>query len=102
MSEINSLLRLRFLKVEMNSIILICAHVLRNERPVSLVIRHADGDWQMTCGMHDHPEDASNATTVHMYHLLERQPELEQFLDLRPGYMADRGPSGWEILAHDA
>ena len=50
----------------------------------------------------DHPEDAWNAETVHMYHLLERQPELKKFLDLRPGYMAGRGPSGWKILVHDA
>lgn len=86
----------------MDSIVLVCNHVLRNQRPVSLVIRHADGDWQMTCGEYDHPDDASDAATVHMYHLVERQPELKQFLSLEPGYMADRIGSNWEILGHDA
>jgi hypothetical protein len=84
------------------SIILVCDHVFRNVRAVSLVIRHADGGWQMTCGKHDHPEDGPNAATVHMHHLIERQPELEQFLDLEPGYLADRVGSGWEILMHDS
>lgn len=86
----------------MQTIVLVCDHVFRNERPVALVIRHADGDWQMTCSKYDHPEDASNAATVHMFHLIERQPELKRFLSLEPGHMADHIGSHWEILAHDA
>jgi len=56
----------------------------------------------MTCGKHDHPHDGSNAAMVHMSHLIKRQPELRQFLALKPGHMADRADSGWEILMHDA
>jgi hypothetical protein len=84
------------------TIVLVCNHAFNNERPVSLVIHHADGGWQMTCGKHDHPHDGSNAAMVHMSHLIERQPELRQFLTLKPGHMADRADSGWEILMHDA
>ena len=86
----------------MQTIVLVCNHVFNNERPVSLVIRHADGGWQMTCGEYDHPDDAAHASTVHMYHLIERQPELKQFLSLQPGYLADRTRLGWEVMAHDA
>ena len=80
---------------------IVCGHVFREERQVKAVIHHVDGVWQLVCGESDHPEDCSDFQTVGLEHLLERQPDLENLTDLKPGYMAEETPDGWTRTPYD-
>jgi hypothetical protein len=80
---------------------IVCGHVLRDEREIKLVVHHTDGGWQLTCGDYDHPDDFSDAEIVHLHHLLERQPNLNEIGELAPGYLAEWTPAGWNKAAHD-
>ena len=80
---------------------LVCGHILRSGRAVGLVAHHSDDDWQFACGDYDHLEDASDAGTICMQHLLDRQPELAGQLDLDRGYLAEAPDNGWVRTPHD-
>lgn len=80
---------------------LVCGHVFRDERPIKVVIHHSDGEWQLVCGEHDHPEDCSDFKVVGIGHLIERQSNLNNIGDLKPGWMAEWTPGGWNFVAHD-
>ena len=49
----------------------------------------ADGDWQFLCGDGDHSD--SNAHLVGVGHLTDRDPTLNELVDLQPDYEAERG-----------
>ena len=74
----------------------VCLHVFRGERPVLLVSR-PDGDWCFLCG-DAHENDASAYRVVGIGHVLDRDQELRQALDLPPDWDAERGAVGqpWE------
>jgi hypothetical protein len=80
---------------------MVCGHVFRRERKATVVIRHSDGEWQFVCGEHDHPEDCFNFEIVGLEHLVERQPDLAEIGELKPGLMAELSPSGWSYSHHD-
>lgn len=84
-----------------DTIALVCGHVVRAERPVRLVVHHADGDWQFGCGEYDHAEDPPDAAPLCIGHLLETQPQLRACLDLEPGFLAEATSEGWVRTAHD-
>ena len=80
---------------------IVCPHVFRSDRPAAMVVHHSDGAWQLVCGGHDHPDDCSSFETVGLEHLIDRQVDLQGLLDLKPGWLAERTPSGWVFSAHD-
>lgn len=86
---------------EADEIAVVCGHVLNFERPIRLVVHHADGGWQFTCGGYDHPEDVSDFGTVHIGRLLARQPSLSECLNLDRGRLAEASDGGWARAAHD-
>jgi hypothetical protein len=83
------------------TICIVCGHVFRSERQVKLVLHHADGVRQLVCGETDHPDDCSDFEPVGLEHLLERQPNLNEVIDLERGWMAERGDDGWLFEAID-
>lgn len=70
---------------------IVCGHVFRIERPVKVVIHHADGVWQLVCGEHDHPEDCSDFEPVGLGHLIDRQANLAAIENLERGWIAELG-----------
>lgn len=76
---------------------IVCGHVFRDERPVRVVIHHADGVWQLVCGEHDHPEDCSDFEPVGLEHLIDRQENLSALVDLERGWIAEQesGSEEW-------
>lgn len=80
---------------------IVCNHVFKNERQVSLVIRHTDGIWQLVCGQTDHPEDCSDFEVVGFEHLIERQSNLETISNLEFGWMAEYTDDGWLLQAYE-
>jgi hypothetical protein len=66
-----------------------------------VVIHHSDGVWQLVCGGYDHPDDCSDFETVGLEHLTERQIDLQDLTDLKPGWLAERAANGWVFSAHD-
>ena len=48
-----------------------CPHVFHQEKPILLVVRDDDGDWQFLCGYDTFGPD-QNCHLVGMGHLLER------------------------------
>lgn len=80
---------------------LVCGHVFRNERPVELVVRHSDGEWQCTCGKYDHPSDLSDFEVVGIGHLVDRQSNLVDIGELKPGWMAEIIDGKWIKTQHD-
>lgn len=73
---------------------IVCGHVFRDERQIRVVAHHADGVWQLVCGGEDHPEDCSDFEPVGLEHLVERQGNLVEILDLERGWMAERNEAG--------
>lgn len=73
---------------------IVCGHVYREERPVKLVIHHADGVWQLVCGESDHPEDCCDFEPVCLEHVTERQGNLSNVADLERGCLAECDDSG--------
>jgi hypothetical protein len=80
---------------------IVCAHVFRNEREAKVVIRHADGTWQLVCGAHDHPQDCADFEVVGLEHLQERQPNLAEIGELKGGWMAEWTDNVWAIAARN-
>lgn len=78
---------------------IVCGHVFREERPVKVVIHHADGVWQLVCGGQDHPDDCSDFETVGLEHLTERQENLQDVVRrLKPNWMAEEnGEAQWSF-----
>jgi hypothetical protein len=70
----------------------VCIEVFKNEKPVLLVSRE-HGDWCFLCGG-DHPEDPSFFRVVGIGHVLQRHPELNALLDLKPNEEAEREAPG--------
>jgi hypothetical protein len=68
--------------------VIVCPHIFKEERPILYVCR-ADGDWQFLCGDGDHSD--SNAHLVGVGHLTDRDPTLNELVDLQPDYEAERG-----------
>jgi hypothetical protein len=64
-----------------------CVHVLRRERPVLLVTLEG-GDWQFMCGGLNH--DVSEGRYVHLKHLLDFDPSLDELADLPAEWEAER------------
>lgn len=80
---------------------MVCGHVFRHEREIEVVVRHSDGEWQLVCGKHDHPDDCSDFEFVGLEHLIVRQPNLSEIGKLKPGWMAELTPNGWSRIQHD-
>jgi hypothetical protein len=81
--------------VEHRTIVIVCGHVFKAEREVALVLHDSDGIWQLVCGANDHPEDCSDFEPVGLEHLLERQRNLADVLDLPSGSIAEFDADGW-------
>jgi hypothetical protein len=64
-----------------------CPHIFNKQRPILLVIRDPDGDWQFLCGEND---DTDECHTVGIGHLLDKEVELGQFANLVEGSGAER------------
>ncbi|MCL6741705.1 hypothetical protein LZ518_11265 [Sphingomonas sp. RB56-2] len=79
----------------------VCPHVLANERPVRLLVRHGDGTWQATCGERDHAEDCSDFEVVGVNHLFERQSDITTFETLGPEQMAEWSQGRWTVSPFD-
>ena len=64
-----------------------CPHIFRKERPILLVIRDPDGDWQFLCGQEDDDEECH---LVGVGHLLDEDPSLNLVAELGAGTLAER------------
>src|SRR5687768_6140380 len=79
---------------------IVCRCVLEEGEPI-LFVSHAGGDWQMYCHDSNHSFNDEEALkedmrVVHISHLLDRDPTLNQISDL-PEYMgAERAEVGGE------
>jgi len=65
----------------------VCIHVFEARRPVRLV-SHEDGEWQLLCGGAHDPGETPRVVGFH--HLIERDPSLQELLDLPPDWDAER------------
>jgi hypothetical protein len=80
--------------------VFICRHVLNHERPVGLIVHHADGRWQLTCGQYDH--SVPELHSVHLEHLVAKQSELADLVSNLPaGFLAEQVGGRWGQCAHD-
>ena len=61
-----------------------------------------DGDWQFSCGTID-PEDVDSWVTLHVHHVLERDPTLHSLGALEVGWAAyrDDPSSPWDTEPYD-
>lgn len=77
-----------------------CSHVFSDQRPVLLVIRDPDGDWQFLCGNSEENEDCH---LVGIGHLLDRDPSLGQMAELMVSSGAERKDisASWEMFSLD-
>lgn len=82
-------------------ICVVCPHVFAHERPVRVLIHHYDKTWQAVCGDRDHKEDCSDFEPVGLNHIVQRQPELNQFERLPTSTMAEHTAAGWEVSRFD-
>lgn len=81
--------------------VLVCGHVLKDERPVGLVVHHSDGMWQMACGGYE-DHDPDEAGVVHIRHLFDRKDDLAGVCDtLKPGQLAEFESGEWRVSYHD-
>jgi hypothetical protein len=69
----------------------ICGHVFDGSRPV-LLVSHEGGDWQFLCGADHEPGDRPRVVGIN--HLLDRDPSLQELLDLPPDWEAERQALG--------
>ena len=80
-----------------------CRHVIQEGKDVNCV-SHSAGGWVMLCGDNVHStDDASDFVSIHVSHLLERDPDLKEIMSkLDIDYTAERADksSAWEIY-HD-
>ncbi|MGH9279575.1 MAG: hypothetical protein ACRD12_15930 [Acidimicrobiales bacterium] len=60
----------------------------------------SDGDWAFLDGGSADPDDV---VLLHLHHLLESDPSLEEMRTLQPGAEARRWTPGepWSVLRHD-
>jgi len=79
----------------------VCQHVFDASKPVQLVIKNSDGSWQFlcrVCGWGEGQLDIDSCHVVGLNHLVERDKALQEILDLKTGWCAERkkvkGP--WE------
>ncbi|WDD98213.1 hypothetical protein [Thalassomonas actiniarum] len=79
-----------------------CPHVFKKERPVKLVIRDPDSDWQFFCG-DEQADEAEECHLVHVSHLLEDDKSLEIMAELEPEERAERKDeqTDWEFFELD-
>lgn len=80
---------------------IVCPHVFRIQRDVSLVIHHSDGTWQFVCGLHDHDPQCADFETVGLRHLTNRQSNLVELNTLPAGCLAEWINGEWRIVRHD-
>jgi hypothetical protein len=76
---------------------IVCPHVLKNERPIRLLIHHHDGTWQAMCGEKDHTSDGSDCRVVGVGHLFARQADLAPLISLPREQIADWRSGEWHI-----
>lgn len=69
----------------------VCSHVFDARRPV-LLVSHEDGEWQLLCGGAHDPDETPRV--VGLQHLVERDPSLQELLDLPPDWEAERESTG--------
>lgn len=69
----------------------VCSHVFERSRDVLLVARE-EGDWMFLCGS-DHPPD-EQFHVVGLNHLVERDEDLSEVLDLADNSEAERAARG--------
>jgi hypothetical protein len=79
-------------KIDFHQKAYVCIEVFRGEKPVLLVSRE-DGDWCFLCGA-DHPDDASSYKVVGIGHVIERNQDVKEILDLAPNEEAERSAPG--------
>jgi hypothetical protein len=70
----------------------VCIEIFNDEKPVLLVSRE-NGEWCFLCGG-DHPDDPDFYKVVGIGHILQRDPELNSLLDLKPDEEAERAAPG--------
>ena len=80
---------------------IVCPHVFADERPVRVLIHHADGNWQAVCGERDHRSDCGDFQPVGLNHLLDRHADLVQFQGLPPAMIAECTLDAWQVSAFD-
>ena len=78
--------------------VIACHCVVLGEKPV-LFVSHAGGDWQMYCHDSNHDFESDEAMkrdlcTVHIGHLLARDPGLHAVADLPVDMGAEREAAG--------
>lgn len=87
---------------EESPLVLVCDHVLAFEREVGLIVHHADGMWQLTCGLPDHSEEGASVRPVHIHHIIDHSPDLaDVMLGTPPGHLSDRIDGRWIVSVHD-
>ncbi|WP_152565180.1 MULTISPECIES: hypothetical protein [Methylobacter] len=84
--NITGLLEMAIMKFNSDLGVFVCPHVFKATRPILLVV-HEDGDWQCLCGGNDHSDDGH---LVGIGHLVERDPSLDELVDLPDGWEAER------------
>jgi hypothetical protein len=77
--------------IKMETRAFICQHVFDDVRPVMLVCR-SDGDWQLVCGSSH--EEGEGPRLVGLNHLLDRDPTLNEIVDLPDEWEAERSEVG--------
>jgi hypothetical protein len=80
---------------------IVCPHVLREERPVRLLIHHHDGTWQAMCGERDHTVDGSDCRVVGVNHLFARQADLAPLASLPREQIAEWRSGEWDVAPFD-
>ena len=86
-----------------------CIHVVYDKDPINCV-SYSGGDWVLFCGRRHHysddptvSKDEEELVTIHLHHLVERQPELLDIIEkLDVDYTAERKDAGSEwVIYHD-
>jgi hypothetical protein len=67
--------------------------VIREGRPVLLVVHDDEDDWQFLCGTTNQPEDGQ---LVSLGNMVQRDPTLRELADLSAGWYASRQTAGAE------
>jgi hypothetical protein len=80
-----------------DDICLVCPHVLDDQRPVRVLIRHGDGTWQAVCGESDHANDFDDFQTVCVQHLIDRQRNLAECKPMPPNHIAEWDGGRWQV-----
>jgi hypothetical protein len=84
-----------------HSACLVCPHVLRDERPVRVIIHHHDRTWQAVCGQKDHSDDGHDWRMVGVNHLFDRQADLIPLSALLPEQIAEWHDGEWRVSPFD-